>query len=188
MIKVIIECMNQKQIGTILIAVGVLLSVFVFIMKAREDASINLVIEERNSCYLDDGTCLHEDRNLVPFIIGWAVSAALVLFGVYLVFVDKTEQVLAEHQVKVSSALEAATKRENESSKFDAFLSGFGEDEQKVIKAVKEQEGILQSTLRFRTGISKSSLSLILKSLEGKNIVSRKVSGKTNQVFLRKKF
>lgn len=180
--------MNQKQIGTILIAVGVLLSIFVFVMKAREDAAINLVIQERNSCYLDDGTCLHEDRNLVPFIVGWSVSVALVLFGLYLVFVDKTQQVLAEHQLKVSSALAQARKVDSEKSKFDAFLSGFGDDEQKVIKAVKEQDGILQSTLRFRTGISKSSLSLILKSLADKGIVSRKVSGKTNQVFLRKKF
>ena len=180
--------MNQKQIGAILIAVGVLLSVFVFVMKAREDAAINLVIEQRNSCYLDDGTCLHEDRNLVPFIVGWAVSAAIVLFGLYLVFVGKTQQVLAEHQLMVSSALAEARKVDSEKGKFDAFLAGFKKDEQDVIKAVKEQDGILQSTLRFRTGISKSSLSLILKSLESKSVISRKVSGKTNQVFLRKKF
>ena len=38
------------------------------------------------------------------------------------------------------------------------------------------------------TGMAETALSLMLKDLEEKDIISRKESGKTNQVFLRKKY
>jgi len=174
--------MNQKQIGIILIIVGILMTLFVYTAREREDNNIKLIMQNsaNNSCFLEDGTCLHK-QNTHAFLLGGVLSISLILFGIYLSFVDKTQKVLAEHQVKVSSALKEAKKDD----KFNAFLSGFNEDSQKVLKAIKEQDGIKQSTLRFRTGISKSSLSLVLKELENKKIISRKKSGKTNEVYLR---
>jgi len=181
--------MDQKQIGIIIIIAGILLSAFVFVYKTREDSLINtMIFQQGGSCYLEDGTCLHEDRDYTIYIVGWAVSAAMIFFGAYLAFIDKTQKILAEHQIKVSSALKEATKKTAKEEKFKAFLGGFSSDEKKILEAVHEQEGILQSTLRFRTGMSKTSLSLMLKSLEERDIISRKKSGKTNEVFLRKKF
>ena len=52
----------------------------------------------------------------------------------------------------------------------------------------RSQEGIKQSTLRYKTDMSKTTLSLMLKSLEERKFVKRKPSGKTNQVYLVKKF
>jgi DNA-binding MarR family transcriptional regulator len=176
--------MNQKTIGTIIIIVGVLLAVFVFLAKAKEDSYINNYIKEKGSCYLADGTCLHDTRDYSLYIGGWVLSASLIILGVYLVVFDRTQAALAEHQVKVSSALKEAKEKDE----FSAFLAGFTDDEQKVIKAIKEQDGIKQSTLRYRTGMSKTAVSLMLKSLEERDIVSRKDSGKTNEVYLRKKF
>ena len=180
--------MNQKQIGIIVLIIGILLAGLVFMIKHNEDALINQIIMEKNSCYLDDGTCLHDDRDFTFYIIGWVISAALVTLGIYLLVFDHTQKVLAEHQVKVSSALRDASKKEAKQSKFQAFLEGFKEDEQKVIKAIDEQDGIQQSTLRYRTGMSKTSLSLLLKSLEAREIIARKPDGKTHKVFLKKKF
>lgn len=180
--------MNQKKIGIIIIILGVLLTLFVYVLKITEDAKTNKIIEQQGTCFLDDGTCLHEDKNEILYIFGWIISIAFIILGIYLMFFDKTQQILARHQVEVSSALKEARKREDEKDKFLAFLSGFNEDEQKILKIIKEQEGIKQSTIRYKAGISKTGLSLILKSLEGRGIISRKPSGKTNEVFLKIRF
>ncbi|MFH1456219.1 MAG: MarR family transcriptional regulator [archaeon] len=181
--------MNQKQIGIIIIILGVLLASFVIMEKQKEDSYINLIIQEQGgSCYLDDGTCLHDDRSYTTFIFGTALALALIIFGIYLAFFDKTQKTLAKHQIDLASALKETKQQDVEKSKFEAFLSGFSDEEQKVLKAVKEQEGIKQATLRYKTGMSKTSLSLLLKRLEEKEIVSRKPSGKTNEVYLRKRF
>ncbi len=95
---------------------------------------------------------------------------------------------IAEHQIKISSALESAKRHDREKDEFNAYLAGFSEEEQIILKAIREQQGIKQSTLRFRTNISKTSLSLILSNLEDKEIIKRKVSGKTKEVYLVKKF
>lgn len=179
--------MNQKRIGIIVIIIGIVLSGFTLIIKNREDLHINSYIEDKGTCFLPDGTCLHAQRDLTIYF-GFLLSAGLIILGLYLIFFDKTQKVLAEHQIKVSNALEEASKRERDNAKFDAFLGGFKEDEKTILKAIKEQDGILQSTLRYRTGMSKTSLSLTLKSLEEREIISRTIHGKTNQVFLRKKF
>ena len=177
--------MNQKQIGIILIVIGILVASSVFYMKYNEDVYINkIIVEQGGSCYLPDGTCLHEERSIFPYVIGWIISAAIIMLGIYLVLFDKTQKLMVEQNEKISTALKDATKKDE----FTAFISAFPEDEQKLLKAIKEQDGITQATLRYRTGISKTSVSLILKSLEARGFISRKISGKTNQVFLRKKF
>jgi DNA-binding MarR family transcriptional regulator len=180
--------MNQKQIGVILIILGLIIGGFVYATKLREDKSIDAMISVQNgSCYLADGTCLHDDRSYTIYVIGYAIAAALLLFGLYLTFVDRTEEVLQRHQKDVSSALLAAKMVEKEKDEFGAFLSGFTEEEQRVLRAIREQDGIQQSTLRFKTGMSKTGLSLLLKSLEDREIISRKEDGKTNKVYLRKR-
>jgi uncharacterized membrane protein len=179
--------MNQKQIGIILIVIGILMSIFVFYVKVENEQHIALLVSETGTCFLKDGTCMHNQGQIL-YILGWVLSASIIILGIYLIFFDKTQKVLAEHQVKVSRALEEAKKQDKEKDEFKAFLSGFNEDEQKILLAIREQEGIQQSTLRFKIGMSKTSLSLLLKSLEDRGIISRKESGKTNQVFLKKKF
>lgn len=172
--------MNAKSIGVVLIIVSILLASVTFFVKSQEDATINLLISERDSCYLDDGTCLHDDRNYTPYILGWSLSLALLIFGIYLLF-DKSQEKLMEHQKEISDSLSKVAEKDE----FSAFLKGFNPDEQNVLNAVHEQDGILQSTLRFRTGIGKAKLSLMLKDLEEKGHVSRRKSGKTNKVYLR---
>jgi len=177
--------MNQRQIGSVLILFAIVIASLVYFFKMQEDTHIQELMDaQAGSCFTNEGKCIYENRNLWPYISGWAISVALLLFGLYLAFVDKTQQVLAQHQQTIVKSLEEAKKKDE----FSAFLAGFSKDEQSILKAIHTQEGILQSTLRYRTGLSKTSLSLILKGLEEKQLISKKEAGKTNQLYLRKKF
>lgn len=180
--------MDEKQIGAIILIIGILLGVFIYMAKAREDNVIKTFVKEQGTCYLEDGTCLHDDRNYTFYIFGGVLSAGLIVLGIYLYFFDKSQEILKEHQVKISSALQEAKKHEKDRDEFSAFLGSFNEGEKKVLKAIYEQDGILQSTLRYRTDMSKTSLSLILKSFEEKKLISKEPSGKTNKIHFIKKF
>ena len=74
---------------------------------------------------------------------------------------------------------------QTEEEKFNILLKGLNHDEKKILNAVKEQDGITQQTLRLRTDIHKSKLSIVLDGLEKKGLVTRKEKGKTKQVFLK---
>ena len=62
---------------------------------------------------------------------------------------------------------------------------GLNEEEKKVIIAVKDQDGITQQTLRLRTGLHKSKLSIVISDLQAKKLIEKVPKGKTNQIFLK---
>ncbi|MBN1175991.1 MarR family transcriptional regulator [Candidatus Woesearchaeota archaeon] len=179
--------MNQKQIGIALMIFGILVMLMVFMFKSQMDLSAHQTMALSGTCFTPEGVCIHE-RNIVYLSIGWSLSAIIFILGLYLFFFDKTQEKLAAQQLTISKALEAASLHESKKSKFESFLAGFNSEEKLVLQAIHDQDGIKQSTLRFKTGISKTSLSLILNSLEKREIVSRKEAGKTKEVYLRKKF
>lgn len=180
--------MNQKTIGIILIILGFAIILSAWQSRSSEDFYIEQYIVKEGTCFLDDGTCLHNDRNNIFHIMLFGLGFSLIIFGIYIGFLDKTQEFLEKHQIKISSELNNAKREEKEKDEFKAFLTGFDEREAKIIQAIKEQDGILQSTLRYRTDMSKSTLSESLKLLEERNFIKRKPSGKTNKVFLVKKF
>lgn len=170
--------MDNKKLGIILLVIGILLAVSIFLVKIKEDSLVNQFIDEEGTCYLDDGTCMHADRDMTFYIISWIFSAILIALGLYLIFFEKSQKA-------IMSALEKQKQVQTEEEKFDILLKGLNQDEQKVIKAVKEQDGITQQTLRLRTDMHKSKLSIVLDGLEKKGLVSRKEKGKTSRYFLR---
>ena len=64
-------------------------------------------------------------------------------------------------------------------------MKGLDSFEKKAMKAVKEQDGITQNTLRIRTDMSKAKLSYVLQDLEERGLIKRVKKGKTLAVFLK---
>ncbi|MFW5852654.1 MAG: helix-turn-helix transcriptional regulator [Nanoarchaeota archaeon] len=181
--------MNQKHIGAVLIITGIILGLFIYSARIREEKLVDAHMQQTGSCFLEDGTCLHAELNSVFYVLGWAFSGVLVLFGIYLSFVDKTQEFMVDHHNKISEALKIVSNRESEKDAFNAFLSVFGDNEKNVLKVIHSSpDGITQSTLRYRADVSKTALSMMLKGFEERGIISRKVEGKTNRVFFVKKF
>ncbi len=170
--------MDNKKLGIILVIVALFLTAIIFLVKAREDTIIGKVITEKGSCFLNDGTCLHADRDITLYIIGLIISAAILALGAYLIFFDKSQK-------EIVQTLERQKHIQIEEEKFNILLKGLNEDEKAIMKAVRDQDGITQQTLRLRTDIHKSKLSILLDSLEKKDLISRKEKGKTKQVFLK---
>ncbi|MBI5797477.1 hypothetical protein HZA98_01075 [Candidatus Woesearchaeota archaeon] len=177
--------MNLRQVGILLIIIGVLMSIFVFMAKNKEAKFIDTIVHQNGgSCFVQSNSCLTNDEDFTLYYLGAVLSAIVVLFGVYLIFIDKAQKEIHQQHREVAYAL----KEVKEKDEFQAYIAGFSPEEQLVLKAIHEQEGIQQSTLRYRTGMPKTSLSLLLKSLEERGIISKKEHGKTNQLFLIKKF
>lgn len=170
--------MDNKKLGLILIVIGAVILLTILLIRWQEDAAINKVIHDQGSCFLDDGTCLHEERGWLVYAVGLLFAAALIALSFYLIFFEKSQKAII-------STLEKQKHIQVEGEKFDILLKGLDLEEQKVIKAVKEQDGITQQTLRLRTDLHKSKLSLVLDGLEKKDLIKRVPHGKTNQIFLK---
>lgn len=172
------KIMNNKSIGIILFIVSILLISTTILIKSREDRMIDQIITEQGSCFLDDGTCLHKDKDITLYILVWVFSAILIALSLFLFLFEKSQK-------EIVSVLNKQKQVQDQENKFEILLKGLDEYEKKVIKAVKEQDGIEQSTLRLRTDLHKSKLSIVLDNLEKKGLVSRKAKGKTKKVFLK---
>ncbi len=179
--------MNQKQIGIIIIIIGILFFSFVKIQHDEKESEIQEIMNETGSCLSPEGMCLHE-MNETVFNYGYLISTLTIALGIYLVFFDKTQKILYENQIKVSEALKAAKQTETKQTALSAFLEGFDEVPKKILKVIYEEEGIQQSTLKFRADVSKTELSIQLKELEEKGFIKREKYKKTNKVYPVKQF
>lgn len=176
--------MDSRKLGIIIVILSIVtFVVFLQIRFKLQEAineQINLSITETGECVHEgvSGQCPFEKRaNLaLPTFLGIFFIIVIFLAGFYLIF--KKDKKNKEDEQKI--------KDEKKQEKFNIILSALNEDEQKIMKAVKEQDGISQSTLRIRTDMSKTKLSLVLKELEKKNLVKKVVKGKTNQIFLKR--
>jgi len=170
--------MDNRKLGAILLLIGIILASATLIIKIQEDSFIKKFEAENGTCYLDDVTCLHEQQQIAFYGIAWVFSAILIALGAYLMFFEKSQQ-------EIITTLERQKHLQSEDEKFNILLKGLNEEEQKVLKAVKEQDGITQQTLRLRTDLHKSKLSILLEQLEKKDLITRQDKGKTKEVFLK---
>ncbi len=119
--------------------------------------------------------------------------AATIAFVIALVLVvNVAVLVLFRLQQRVSHLENLVSQREDDPSKPlaqpEVIVVTLTKIERRVINRLEENGGTLtQDELRRATGLSKSTLSVTLKGLERKSLVSRKEAGRTKTVKLERK-
>ena len=164
--------MNNKNLGITFLVISTILIIILISLIT------NLNTESKElGCFNDEG-CLKIESTLNITHIAFGVIGFILALGFYLMFFSKGEEEILK-QLKENK--EASTKEE----KFNLILKGLDSYEKKVMKAVKEQDGITQNTLRIRTDMSKAKLSYVLQDLEERGLIKRVKKGKTLAVYLK---
>lgn len=170
----------------ILICVSVMVLVLLGLLRSNIILSyqpqIDAYKEAGEACPTDPKLCPHEQRARaqIPLFIAGAIMIGMLSLGIYLIFFERSQK-------EIVSALRKQRQIRVNEEKFELILKGMSDEEKKVMKAVKEQDGITQQTLRLRTDLHKSKLSIVLDGLEKKGLISRTTKGKTKQVFMKVK-
>ncbi len=176
--------MDNKKLGYILIVFCIILLSLLWVLRSNiidsYQSEIDKYVLTGEACPSDPDLCPHEQRSKaqIPIYIIVAVILAIFSLAIYLIFFEKSQKAII-------STLEKQRQIQTEEEKFTILMKGLSEEEQRVIKAVKEQDGITQQTLRLRVDMHKSKLSIVLGELEKKSLIKRVENGKTNQVFLK---
>jgi uncharacterized membrane protein len=168
--------MDNKKLGIIIIILVILLGglIFAFDQQLNEQAEDACICEDMQ----EGGICPMDEHTHWQTYVGIIIISILAALAIYLIFFEKSQKAII-------STLEKQKQIQRTEEEFSILLKGLTKEEQKVIRAIKEQDGITQQTLRLRTDLHKSKLSIILDGLEKKNLISRKTKGKTKQVFLK---
>ncbi len=168
--------MDNKTLGAILIVACLVLGglIFAFDQKISEQAEASCECEEMQ----EGGFCPMDGQTPWQTYLGVVLASGIAALGIYLIFFEKSQK-------EIVKALGKQKQIKLGEEKFNILLKGLDQDEKKVIKAVKEQDGITQQTLRLRADMHKSKLSIVLDGLEKKGLIKRIPKGKTKQVFLK---
>lgn len=167
--------MENKKLGFVILSISIVASVLAFgFMGILGKQTSALQCYPTNEC------------QRVSSLLGLShVAIGLISFigalGIYLLFFSTSEEAILKR-------LEQEKNMKIEGDKFELVLKAMDESEKKVLKAIKEQDGITQSTLKFRTDLSKAKVSQILTDFEKKHLVKREAKGKTYAVYLAENF
>ncbi len=179
--------MDSKKLGIILIVISIMFIIAVAIFKIQVDNLVDQLMIETGGTCIQEGKCLHEQNNF-PVYIGVAIAFIALALGLYLIFFEKSQKYAERTHKEIVSSLKETKKKQDEDERFGILLKALNEDEKKVMTAVREQNGIEQATLRIRTDLSKTKLSVMLSELEKKGLVKKVPQGKKNRIHLKNTF
>lgn len=167
--------MDNKKLGFIVLGLSIIASVVIYgFMSSLHTQQSDLGCNPTSEC--------QQMQSMFGLShVGVGLIAFFAALGVYLLFFSPSEDAIL-------SRLEEEKQHKVDNDKFSVLLSALDSSEQRVIRAIREQEGVTQSTLRFRTDLSKSKLSQILTSFERKNLIKRVEKGKTYEIYLAQTF
>jgi len=167
--------MENKKLGFVILSISILASILAFGFMGvlgRQTTAMQ--------CY-PTSECQRVESLLGLSHVAAGLISFIAALGVYLLFFSTSEEAILKR-------LEEEKSMKIEQNKFELILKAMDDNEKKVLKAIKEQDGITQSTLKYRTDLSKAKVSQILTDFEKKNLVKREIKGKTYAVYLTENF
>lgn len=164
--------MENKKLGLLIIILSLIFLVFAYSFNsALSNQSIN------QGCELNE-RCKEIESTITLTHLAFGFFGFMFSLGFYILFFNKSEE-------RILNRLEEEKNLKIDGEKFKYILMALDDYEKKILKAIKEQDGITQSTLRLRTDMSKAKLSYVLQELEKRNLIKRIKKGKTLQIFLK---
>lgn len=167
--------MENKKLGFIILSISVIASILAYGFMGILNKQTNAL-----QCY-PTNECQRVESLLGLSHISIGLISFIGALGVYLLFFSTSEEA-------IMARLEEEKNKNIEQDKFELILKSMDENEKKVLKAIKEQAGITQSTLKYRVDLSKAKISQVLTDFEKKNLVKRELKGKTFAVYLTENF
>lgn len=177
--------MEHKKLGFAIIGFTILLAVVLAVYRVELEKSIlsKVISTGGNQCLHEGNICPYEELDNLTLPTYIAIAVLVLMFGVgsYFSFFDKSQE-------RINQLTTQLKEDEKQEIKKETAFSLLNEDEQKIVKAIAEQEGIQQATLKYRVGMSKTKLSLMLKELGERGIICKEEEGKTNRIYLKNGF
>ncbi len=168
--------METKKLGFLILGMSIVLSFIIFGYMGQ------LSGQEKEFNFNPSNECQQVKSLFGLSHIAVGFLAFIFALGFYLLFFNKDEQaILKKYETEKQGKIIEKPAKED---KFSLLLRPLDDNERNVLTAIKEQEGITQSTLKYRANLSKAKVSQILTDFEKKNLIARKVKGKTYEVFL----
>ncbi|MCH8003245.1 MAG: hypothetical protein IH934_01330 [Nanoarchaeota archaeon] len=173
--------METKKLGFLIVGMSIILGFIMFSYMNQ----LNLQGQQLQCNPTKE--CQQVNSLLGTSHIAVGVLSFIFALGFYLLFFNKSEVDVSKYNDALEKIQEEKMQKTDE-DKFNLLLRPLDGNERKVLMSVKEQEGVTQSTLKYRTNLSKAKVSQILMDFEKKNLVARKAKGKTYEVFLTENF
>lgn len=167
--------MENKKLGFVIVSFSIIATILAF-------GFMNTLGKQTTAMQCYPTTECQRVESLIGIShIAVGLISFVAALGIYLLFFSTSEEAILKR-------LEDEKNIKIEGDKFQLVTKSMDEYEKKIINAIREQDGITQSTLRFRTDISKAKVSMVLTDFEKKHLIKREPKGKTYQVFLMENF
>lgn len=167
--------MENKKLGGVILGISAIATILAFSFMGALGRQTGAL-----QCY-PTSECQRVESLLGLSHIAVGLISFIAALGIYLLFFSTSEEAILKR-------LEEEKQMKIGEDKFQLMLKAMDQNEQKVLKAIKEQEGITQSTLKFRADLSKAKVSQILTDFERKQLIKREIKGKTYSVYLAENF
>ena len=169
--------METKKLGFLILGMSVVLGFIMFSYMGK----LNVQEQAYNCNPTQQCQQISSLFGLSHIAIGFL--SFIFALGFFLLFFNKSEEAASKYSDVLEKIQEEKTQKTAEDN-FNLLLRPLDENERKILTSIKEQEGITQSTLKYRANLSKAKVSQILTDFEKKDLIARKAKGKTYEVFL----